>query len=201
MITFLLNGRRSRHVGFTGKTFLIPRFSVWKSITKPCVKKYAGEVGMSRGTYLTKLEASLSAQQNKFQKFSSEMKNLWWHQMRLPKELSVHQAKTIHRLIICIRAQEVAKVMFPDKARLFESISLSENAIANSIEDINEYLSGQIFEKRRISKCFLSFGCNHWKNWHCAHINTYPGRNKRFVWPCRSSWTRFCSWHYSCFRR
>jgi len=34
--------------------------------------------------------------------------------------------------------QEVAKIMFLDKARLFEDISLSKNSIARRIEDSGE---------------------------------------------------------------
>jgi len=40
--------------------------------------------------------------------------------------------------------QEVAKIMLPNQARLFENISLSRNSNARRIEDIGEDLSGQL---------------------------------------------------------
>ena len=50
--------------------------------------------------------------------------------------------------------QEVAKVMLPDKSRLFDDISLSRNSIARRIEDIDEDLSGQLSSKTSEFQCF-----------------------------------------------
>ena len=50
--------------------------------------------------------------------------------------------------------QEVAKVLLPDKARLFEEINLSRNTIARRIEDIGEDLSVQLPSKTGKFQCF-----------------------------------------------
>ena len=109
--------------------------------------KYAEFVGKSRENLVKKLESSLSAQQNTFTKVVQQNEKSVIASYVIAEKIARSARPFTDGDFVKECMQEVAKVMLPDKSRLFEDISLSRNSIARRIEDIGEDLSEQLSSK------------------------------------------------------
>ena len=116
--------------------------------------KYAEFIGKSRENLVTKLKSSLSAQQNIFTKFVAQNEKSVMAPYVIAKKTARSARPFTDGEFVRECMQEVAKVMLPDKSRLFDDISLSRNSIARRIEDIGEDLSGQLSSKTSEFQCF-----------------------------------------------
>ena len=102
--------------------------------------KYAEFIGKSRENLVTKLKSSLSAQQNTFTKFVAQNEKSVIASYVIAEKIARSARPFTDGEFVRECMQEVAKVMLPDKSRLFDDISLSRNSIARRIEDIGEDL-------------------------------------------------------------
>ena len=116
--------------------------------------KYAEFVGKSRENLVKKLESSLSAQQNTFTKVVEQNEKSVITSYVIAEKIARSARPFTDGDFVKECMQEVAKVMLPDKSRLFEHISLSRNSIAGRIEDIGEDLSEQLSSKTSEFQCF-----------------------------------------------
>ena len=116
--------------------------------------KYAEFIGKSRENLVTKLKSSLFAQQNTFTKFVAQNEKSVIASYVIAEKIARSAEPFTDGEFVRECMQEVSKVMFPDKSRLFNDISLSKNSIARRIEDIGEDLSGQLSSKTSEFQCF-----------------------------------------------
>jgi len=105
--------------------------------------KYAGFVGKSREELVEKLQSSLSAEQNTFKKVVERTVKSVIASYVIAEKIARSARPFTDGEFVRGCMQEVAKIMLPNKARLFEDMSLSRNSIARRIEDSGEDLSGQ----------------------------------------------------------
>ena len=131
-------------------------FSVKRHYKSLHEAKYAEFIGKSRENLVTKLKSSLSAQQNTFTKFVARNEKSVIASYVIAEKIARSARPFTDSEFVRECMQEVAKVMLPDKSRLFDDISLSRNSIARRIEDIGKDLSGQYLQKQ------LSFNVFPW---------------------------------------
>ena len=134
---------------FAAKLFSVKRH--YKTLRKA---KYAEFVGKSREELVKKLQTSLSAQQNTFKKAVEQTENSVIAAYLIAEKIARWTRPFTDGEFVGDCMQKVAKVLLPDKARLFEEINLSRNTIARRIKDIAPDLSGQLSSKRGQFQCF-----------------------------------------------
>jgi len=92
--------------------------------------KYAGFVGKSREDLVEKLQSSLSAQQNTLKKVVERTEKSVIASYVIAEKIAHSARPFTDGEFVRDCMQEVAKVVLPDKARLFGDISLSRNSIS-----------------------------------------------------------------------
>ena len=138
-----------------GKNISVSKFfSVKRHYKTLHEAKYAGFVGKSRKDSVKRLESSLSAQQNTFTKVVKQNEKSVIASYVVAKKIARSARPFTNGEFVRECMQEVAKVIIPDKSRLFEDISLFRNSIARRMEDIGEDLSEELSSKTSKFQCF-----------------------------------------------